>query len=132
MNIFDTLRGMHTLLLDDDQWIRDSFRIAFEAEGCALAVFETAEEALRELNRRPYDIIIFDFRLPAMDGLEFIKNIPESSSGAIKLLISAYLSPDLISELKKLPVKGILEKPFTSNTLLASLSFFIKQGSTRP
>ena len=131
MNIFDDLRGMQTMLLDDDEWIRDSLRVSFETEGCPISVFETAEEALEELRRKPYDIIIFDFRLPAMDGLEFIRQVPESSSGAIKILISAYLDDKLISEMKKLPVKGILEKPFNSVALLSSLSFFIRQGNPR-
>ena len=114
---------MHTMVIDDDEWIRDSLRIAFETEGCPISVFETAEDALNDLKRRSYDIIIFDFKLPAMNGLEFIKQIPESSSGAIKILVSAYLSDKLVSDIKKLPVKGIIEKPFNSDTLLSFLSF---------
>lgn len=131
MNIFDDLRGMYTLVLDDDEWIRNSLRVSFEMEGCPITVFETAEEALEELKRKQYDIIIFDYKLPSMDGLEFVKLVPKSSSGAIKILISAYLTEKLISEIKKLPVKGIIEKPFDSATLLSSLSFFIHQDTPK-
>ncbi|UCE54427.1 MAG: response regulator transcription factor [Desulfobacterales bacterium] len=48
MDVFDKLRTMKILLIDDDEWIRDSLSIFFEAEGCQLMVFETAEEGLAE------------------------------------------------------------------------------------
>ena len=129
MELFDDLRSMNILVLDDDEWIRDSLRISFESEGCRISVCETAEEALEELKWTPFDIIIFDYRLPSMDGLEFIRQIPESSSASINIMISAYLNPGLLDEAKKLPVKGILEKPFNSETLLTSLSFLLRRGN---
>jgi DNA-binding NtrC family response regulator len=128
MTIFDTLRSRHTLVVDDDQWVRDSLRVLFEAEGCPIAVYETAEEALAALKREPCDIIIFDYRLPLMDGLAFIRQIPPSSADAIKVLISAYMTKELISKARQLPVKGFLAKPFQSETLLTSLSFLIHQS----
>jgi PleD family two-component response regulator len=46
MNLFGKLRQMRILLIDDDEWIRDSLRMFFEAEGCRLLAVETAERAL--------------------------------------------------------------------------------------
>ena len=58
MNIFSTLQGMKILLVDDDEWIRDSVCLLFEAEGCDLLALETAEEGLKALSQQNYDIII--------------------------------------------------------------------------
>ena len=62
MDCFSKFRNMKILLIDDDEWIRDSLRIFFEAEGCHLLAFETAEEGLTELKDRTYDLIIVDYK----------------------------------------------------------------------
>jgi DNA-binding NtrC family response regulator len=80
MDVFDKLRTMKILLIDDDEWIRDSLSIFFEAEGCQLMVFETAEEGLAELKDQTYDLIIVDYKLPGLDGLEFLKRTQNAQS----------------------------------------------------
>ena len=71
--ITDKLKKIKTLLVDDDEFIRDSLKIAFKAKGCALQVAESAEEGLEAVREESFDIIISDFRLPCMNGLEFLK-----------------------------------------------------------
>ena len=74
MDLFSKLQKMKMLLIDDDEWIRDSLSFFFDAEGCKLRTFETAEEALKVLRRQHYDIIICDYRLPGMDGCGFFRS----------------------------------------------------------
>src|SRR5210317_1663954 len=131
MNLFSILRKMKILLIDDDQWIRDSLRIFFEAEGCQLQALETAEEGLFAIKEDTYDIIIVDYKLPGQDGIEFLKRIRTVNSDAIKILITAYKSKPVVSEAKKLDIQGFIEKPFTSETILESLSYLIKKQEMR-
>ena len=44
------------LLVDDDEWIRDSLSLYFESEGCRLLTLETAEEAIKALKNNFYNI----------------------------------------------------------------------------
>ena len=74
-----------------------------------------------------YDIIIADYRLPDMDGLEFLKRI-QGSSNAYKILITAYGSKELLSKAKKIGIHDFIEKPFTSKTIEASLSQLINNS----
>ena len=60
MNLFSKLKKMKILLIDDDEWIRDSLSVFFESEGCHLEAFESAEEDLGVLNEKIYKIIIDD------------------------------------------------------------------------
>jgi two-component system response regulator HydG len=122
---------MKILLIDDDEWIRDSLRIFFEAEGCHLLAFETAEEGLTELKDRTYDLIIVDYKLPGLNGLEFFKRTRNIPSDALKVLITAYRDNTVISEAKKLKVQGFIEKPFTSESLMASLAHLIDMREFR-
>ena len=126
MDLFSKLKEMQTLLIDDDEWIRDSLCLFFESEGCRLLAFETAEEALEELKSQVYDLIIVDYKLPGMDGLEFLKRIQKTHSNTLKVLISAYGSNEVVSEAKKLGIHDFIEKPFTSETIEASLAGVIK------
>jgi CheY-like chemotaxis protein len=69
MGIFCRIKNMKIQLVDDDEWIRDSLSLFFEAEGCNLLTFETAEEGMEAVKKQAYDIVISDYKLPGMDGL---------------------------------------------------------------
>ena len=126
MDLFSKIREMKILLIDDDEWIRDSLSIFFEAEGCHVLALETAEEGLSAIKDHTFDLIIVDYKLPGLDGLEFLKRIHNTQPGAIKVLITAYRNDSVVSEAKKLKVQGFIEKPFTSDTIMASLAHLIK------
>lgn len=129
MDLFNKLKNMKILLIDDDEWIRDSLTLFFESEGCHLKALETAEEGLTTLKNENYDIMIVDYRLPDINGLEFFKRIQESHPNAFKILITAYGSKELLSKAKEIGVHDFVEKPFTSETIESSLSRLITYSS---
>ena len=127
MELFNNLQGKKTLLIDDDEWIRDSLTLLFESESCSLVALETAEEGIKALTKQSYDIIIVDYRLPGMNGLEFLEWIQDYNPDAVKILITAYSDKDLISRAQKIGVQDFIEKPFTSEAIHKSLSHLIKE-----
>jgi DNA-binding NtrC family response regulator len=82
---------------------------------------------LKILKNENYDIIIVDYRLPDMDGIEFFKRIQESHPNAFKILITAYGSKELLSKAKEMGAHDFIEKPFTSETIEESLSRLINK-----
>ena len=58
MNPFNQLKQVKTLLVDDDELIRDSLSMAFKNKGCSMRVAGTAEEGLQAVNQEKFDIII--------------------------------------------------------------------------
>lgn len=102
-------------------------RLFFESEGCELVTLETAEEALKTIKSRNFDIIIADFRLPGMDGIELFKRIPDAGGKPIKILITAYMSPSVIEAAGKTLIHELIEKPFRPETIQAALSKLINQ-----
>ena len=127
MDLFNKLKEMQILLIDDDEWIRDSLSLFFESEGCHLMALETAEEGLGEIKKQGYDIIITDYKLPGMDGMEFLSRIKESHQHVIKILITAYGSEEVIAEAQSIGVEDIIEKPFTTKDIEDSLSQLIEK-----
>ena len=124
---FDKLKKMKMLLIDDDEWIRDSLSIYFESRGCHLNALETAEEGLEALKNQVYDIIITDYRLPGMDGLEFLRRIQASHPQAMKILITAYRSEDVVSEATRMGIQDFIDKPFTAKNIEDSLSRLLRE-----
>ena len=127
MDLYSKLREMSMLLIDDDEWIRDSLSIYFEGEGCHIKALETAEEGLESLKKHSYDIIIVDYRLPGMDGLDFLKRIKRLYPRIIKILITAYGDKQIEIEAMQIGVHDFIEKPFTTKTIEASLTMLINE-----
>lgn len=113
------------LLVDDDGPIRTSLRIFFEAEGYEFLGVESAEKGLEEVGRRRYDVIIADYRLPGMDGLEFLRTIKETHPQTKKIFTTAYAGRDLFSEARQMGVSGCIEKPLTVEKIEQLLSQWI-------
>lgn len=122
MSVFSKLKNTKILLIDDDEWIRDAMTLFFEAEGCQIMALETAEEALVEIHRHNYGIVICDYKLPGIDGLQLLKEVQKAKPNTKMILITAYKTDALVSEAKQIGIHDFISKPFTSETIEASLS----------
>jgi DNA-binding NtrC family response regulator len=121
MNIFNKLRKLKALLVDDNEFIRDALKTVFTAKGCLIRVTESAEEGLAAIEEEQFEIIISDFRLPDMNGLDFIKQAAVSQPAAIQFLITAYRDDHIQAEAVSIGVMGFIEKPFSFKKLIGQL-----------
>ncbi len=121
MKTFSKLKNLKTLLVDDDEMIRNALAMAFKSKGCCLKVYENAEKGLQALEKEHFDIIICDLRLPGMDGLEFFKMANNHPFHILKILISAFGDPELIGESSRIGVHAFIQKPFSVKQLIDSL-----------
>ncbi len=127
MNLFEKLKNMTVLLVDDDEWIRDSLTLFFTGEGCHLLGLATAEEAIEALKQIKYDIVISDYKLPGMNGLEFFRQMGKSIPNAMKILITAYGSDEMESDALSCGIDDFIQKPLTTNALEQSLTNLIER-----
>lgn len=67
-------------VIEDDDNIRDLIKIALEGFGYEVYAFETAEEALKDIEDDKPDLAVFDLMLPGMDGLSAIRLIRKRDS----------------------------------------------------
>jgi DNA-binding NtrC family response regulator len=121
------LKELKILLIDDDKWVRDSLSLFFESEGYLLVACETGEEGLETLRDQTYDIIIVDYKLPGMDGLEFLKKIEKPYPGSMKVLLTAYKEDKIVAEATRIGVDDFIQKPFTAKMIEESFSRLIEK-----
>jgi CheY-like chemotaxis protein len=58
------------LLVDDNRRIREILRGMFEAMGCVCSESENGQEAVAEAGHQKPDLIVLDYSMPVMNGLE--------------------------------------------------------------
>jgi DNA-binding NtrC family response regulator len=131
MDLFQTLRTMQLLLIEDDEWIRDSLKLFFESEGCHIVTVESAEAGLDVVKQRNFDIIITDYRLPGLSGIDFVERLSADQKGALTLLITAYRSKEVMSKAHSAGVHETIFKPFNSEDIKRSLKRLLKTRNHR-
>jgi DNA-binding NtrC family response regulator len=131
MDTFSKLKEFRTLLIDDDELIRDSLSLAFRNKGCSLRTSETAEEGLRALRDERFDVIISDFKLPGMDGLEFFRLASSSYPNTVNVLITAYGDKEIAVQASEIGVHEFVEKPFKVQTLMSALGRLLKNDNIK-
>ena len=131
MNLFRKLKNKKILLVDDDEWIRDSLTLYFDTEGCQMIAVETAEEGMELLKQQDYDIILLDYKLPGIDGLTFSREIQDIRPDAIKILITAYKNKKVVSEAANVGIQDLIDKPFTIKTIEDSMLRLIQRNEKK-
>ena len=119
----NALQRCRILIIEDNSYVREAFQLTLLKTGLNALVLTTAEEGLEALKRGFYHVIICDYRLPGMDGLEFFSAAKPYTSKSSKVLISAYGFEDAITtEAESIGVDHYFVKPFSIHQLLIRLN----------
>ncbi|MDX1600289.1 MAG: response regulator [Anaerolineales bacterium] len=114
------MKAPRVLLVDDQRQVSRVLRSSLELSGRDYVISEvtSAEEALTELSRSPVDLLVTDFRLPTMSGLELVEQAQSSHPQLQSILISGSASEEVRLQAEELGVVAFLPKPISSNTFL--------------
>ena len=79
-----------------------------------VTVVTSGEQALRFLEQKQPDLILLDYCMPGMDGIETLEKINELPNQTWKVLfLTALAEQDLVDECAELGAIGCIPKPFT-------------------
>ena len=123
------------LIVDDDEIMLQTAADALESLGASAEQARSGLEALgmikhRHLSERDYDVVIVDWKMPDVDGVETIRRIRSEIDTSIPiLLISAYDWSDIEDEAKEAGANGFVSKPLFRSTLYDKINDLIGKES---
>ena len=111
----------NVLVVDDESSMRHVLTLLLEERGISARACATGEDALAELEARPYDAVITDVRMPRMSGIELLRRAREGAPGAAFVVMSAYGSEELALEAMREGAADYVSKPFQPEELVLKL-----------
>ncbi len=99
------------LVVDDEESVADSFRVALQEEGYAVRTAGSANRALAEVERADWDLAFVDLVLPDMDGLDLLKKLRARRPGLLTVVITAHGSGSKGFQAREAGAYDFLEKP---------------------
>jgi two-component system sensor histidine kinase/response regulator len=115
---------MRVLVVDDNATSRNIFQEMLESFSFEVALAASGEEGLSELESapadRPFALVIMDWKMPGMDGIETarrIKTHPELGTIPAIIMATAYGREEIMRQAEKPGLEGFLIKPVNASVL---------------
>ncbi|MHB8956727.1 MAG: response regulator [Pirellulaceae bacterium] len=133
------LRGLRVLVVDDSETSRDILTDSLTSMSFDVRVAASGDEALVEIDRaadegRPYDLVLMDYRMPGMDGIEAGRRIKKGSGVRIPptvVMVTAYGREEIMRQAESAGLDGFLIKPVNQSVLLNTIMEVLGHGVHR-
>jgi two-component system sensor histidine kinase/response regulator len=122
------MRGMKVLVVDDNSTSREIFQDLLESFSFDVILAASGKEGLVELEKapeeKPIELVIMDWKMPSMDGIEAarqIKQHPTLKHIPAIIMVTAYGREDVMRKAEQLGLEGFLLKPVSPSVLFDAI-----------
>lgn len=117
------------VVVDDERIVTSAFKTLLKVEGFSDAhFFNSPKEALAFLTENQPDLVISDFLMPEMNGLEFLSEVKKLYPEVSKILLTGYADKEnAIKAINEIGLYRYIEKPWNNDDLIIN----IKNGIER-
>jgi len=119
------------LLVDDEERFRTTLGKMLRAQGLEVTVLGSGREALEELHKKAYDVMVLDVRMPDMDGIATLTEIKKIAPQIEVIILTGHASMDAAVEIMRLGGYDYLLKPCPVEDLLAKIESAYERKITR-
>ena len=105
------------LLVDDEKDFLEIMAERMGARGMEVSTTTSAEDALKMVQKEPYDAVIMDLMMPEMDGFKALKLFKQTRPEVQIILLTANVPEEKCIEAIKLGAMDVIEKPADLNLL---------------
>jgi serine phosphatase RsbU (regulator of sigma subunit) len=126
-------RAPKILIVDDEEMVLSSLKGVFSLSTDYHVVEATSpKEAIRELSRTAFDLVISDFLMPEMNGIEFLKQAKALQPDSVRVLLTGYADKEnAIKAINDVGLYHYLEKPWDNEALLNIVRNGLKERGLR-
>ncbi len=117
-------RDMRVLVVDDEEIAAEHARIILDEAGIKADTCLNGKDALhmlevRHIKHEPYNLVLLDWKMPEMDGIEVAKEIRKSYSNETTIIIlTSFNREEIMDEAAHIGVDGFLAKPLFASSIL--------------
>ena len=69
------------MVIDDEKIVGDMAKLSLEQDGYSVETFLNAEPALKRLQEERFDVVVTDYKMKGIDGMEVLKTVKERYPG---------------------------------------------------
>jgi len=109
------------LVVDDEGANRYSVSKTLQRVGYVVEEAASGEEALEQVDKQEFDVVLTDIRMQGIDGIELLRRIKDASPDAIVILMTGYASLGTAVEALRLGAHDYLIKPSSSQDIRSSV-----------
>lgn len=119
------------LLVDDEERFRTTLSKLLKAHGLTVTDLGSGREALEELKRKAYDVIVLDVRMPEMDGIAALAEIKKIDPLLEVIILTGHASMDAANKIMWLGAYEFLLKPCPVEDLIDKIESAYERKTTR-
>ncbi len=119
------------LIVDDEEMILSSLRSFFSLEtDYEIITFSTPAEAADYVDGNPIDLVISDFLMPSMDGIQFLTRVKAANPTATRILLTGFADKEnAIKAINEVGIYQYVEKPWDNTQLKLIVENGIERSS---
>jgi PAS domain S-box-containing protein len=123
MAVIAPIGNIHVLAAEDNLLNQKLLEAIFERMSIDLTIVNNGQEAIDELQRRAYDLILMDIQMPVMDGYTAIREIRSKMSQTVPIItMTAHAMVGEKEECLSIGANSYISKPFRENELLHAIA----------
>ncbi len=137
MFLAEELLGVRVLVVDDNASAREILSAMARQFGLEVDTAQDGQQALNmivqaEQKQLPYDLVLMDWKMPVMDGVETVQHLQDEQLNKIPsvIMVTAYGREEALSsaDQRGVQLKTVLTKPVNASTLLEAIGEVLGRG----
>jgi diguanylate cyclase (GGDEF)-like protein len=118
------LEKQNILLVDDDEDMCTILSMILKNEGYQIIIAHSGADALAQIEKQSFNVVLLDIRLPDMSGLEILKKVKEKDPNVIVIIMTGYSSMEGVIDALRYDAYDYLQKPLD----IEKVKVIIKRG----
>ncbi len=114
------------IVVDEEEELRENLKDYLEFLGYTVLAFKNGEEFLDKIDSLSADLVLMDYLLPGLDGIEVIRLTKEKKPNMICALVTASSQPSIVERAEQAGVNKLILKPYSQTYIKQYLEEALK------